>query len=95
MTSPLQPQVRKFRRAAGYSDEAYATCIIPSVNGEPHGVDMTITQAKALNLELSRAILEHEFIDGVRGPVRLAAQLGDVTLDEDVTEPRTRGWSRR
>lgn len=95
MTSPLQPQVRAFRREAGYSDEAYTTCIIPSVNGEPHGVDMTITQAKALNLELSRAILEHEVIDGVRGPVRLAAQLGDVTLDEDLTEPRTRGWSRR
>jgi hypothetical protein len=93
MTSPLQPRVRKFRREAGYSDEAYATCIIPSVNGAPHGVDMTITQARALSLELSRAILEYELIDEVGGPVRLAARCSDVTLEEGVPEPRTRGWS--
>ena len=93
MTSPLQPRVRRFRREANYSDEAYATCIIPSVNGEPHGVDMTITQARALSLELSRAILEYELIDGVNSQVRLAAQWSDVTLDEDLTEPRARGWS--
>ena len=95
MTSPLQPRVHKFRREASYSDEAYATCIIPSVNGEPHGVDMTITQARALSLELSRAILEYELIDGVKPPVRLAAQCSDAALDGDVTEPRTRAWSTR
>jgi hypothetical protein len=84
--------VRKFRREASYSDEAYATCIIPSVNGEPYGVDLTITQARALSLELSRAILEYELIDGDE-PVRFAAQRSDVALDEDATEPRARGWS--
>jgi hypothetical protein len=93
MTPPLQPRVRKFRREVSYSDEAYATCIIPTVNGAPHGVDMTITQAKALSLELSRAILEYELIDGVDGSVRLAAQWSDVPLDSDLPEPRTRGWS--
>jgi hypothetical protein len=64
MTSDVQPRVRKFRRQANYSDEAYTTCIIPSVNGSPHGVDITITQARALSLELSRAIFEYDLIEG-------------------------------
>jgi hypothetical protein len=62
MTSVLQPQVR--HRRASYSDEAYATCIIPSVNGSPHGVDMAITQARALSVELSRAIYEYDLVEG-------------------------------
>jgi hypothetical protein len=65
MTSDLQPRVRTFHREAGYSDEAYTTCIIPSVNGSPHGVDITITQARALSLELARAISEYEAADEV------------------------------
>jgi hypothetical protein len=64
MTSVLQPQVREFHRRASYSDEAYATCIIPSVNGSPHGVDMTITQARALSVELSRAIYAYDLVEG-------------------------------
>ena len=95
MTSPLQPRVRKFRHEAGYSAEAYATCVMPSVNGEPRCVDMTITQAKALNLELSRAIREYESLDGATGPVRMAVQWSDATLDDEVAEPHTRGWSTR
>ncbi|MDX6573953.1 MAG: hypothetical protein QOC86_3109 [Gaiellales bacterium] len=68
MTSVLQPQVREFHRQASYSDEAYTTCIIPSVNGSPHGVDMTITQARALSVELSRAIYEYDLVEGVDRP---------------------------
>jgi hypothetical protein len=64
MTSVLQPQVREFHRHASYSDEAYTTCIIPSVNGSPHGVDITITQARALTLELTRAIFEYDLMEG-------------------------------
>ena len=60
MTTDLQPRVRKFHREASYCDEPFSTCIIPSVSGSPHGVDITISQAKALSRELSRAILEYD-----------------------------------
>ena len=60
MTNGPQPRVRRFHREPGYSEEPYATCIIPSVSGSPHGVDITISQAKALSSELCRAILEYD-----------------------------------
>lgn len=51
---------------------------------------MTITQAKALSLELSRAILEHELNESEdrRRHVRLAAQWRDVPAAEIAEEPR-------
>jgi hypothetical protein len=66
MPTDPQSRVRAFRREASYSHEPYATCIVHAVNGSPHAFDVTITQAKALNLELSRAILEHEAVEGER-----------------------------
>ena len=67
MTNGPQPRVRRFHREPGYSEEPYATCIIPSVSGSPHGVDMTISQARAFSLELSRAIREYELSEGTEG----------------------------
>ena len=64
MRSDPQPRVRTFRREPSYSDEAYTTCIVHAVSGSPHAFDVTITQARALSLELSRAILEYELIEG-------------------------------
>jgi hypothetical protein len=66
MTPDPQPRVRPFRREPSYSDEVYATCIVHAVSGSPHAFDVTITQARALSLELSRAILEYEVIEGDR-----------------------------
>jgi hypothetical protein len=73
MTPDPQPRIRKFRREPSYSDEAYATCIAHAVNGSPHAFDVTISQARALSLELSRAILEYELIEGERAGVLAAA----------------------
>jgi hypothetical protein len=64
MPSAPQPRVRTFRHEPGYSDEAYATCIVYAVSGSPHTFDVTITQAKAFKLELARAIVEYELIQG-------------------------------
>ena len=66
MTTDPQPRIRAFRREPSYSEKAYATCIVHVVSGSPHAFDVTITQAKAIRLELSRAILEYELIEGDR-----------------------------
>ena len=63
MTSGLQPRVH-FHHEPSYSAEAHTTCIIPTVSGVPHGVDITITQARALSVELARAICECDLIEG-------------------------------
>jgi hypothetical protein len=75
MQTDPQPRVRAFRREASYSDEPYSTCIVHAVSGSPHAFDVTITQAKALSLELSRAILEYEVIEGDRVARAAAARL--------------------
>ncbi len=51
---------------------------------------MTITQARALSLELSRAILAHELVENNDRPghVRLAAQWRDVPVNQIEPEPR-------
>jgi hypothetical protein len=72
MTSDPQPRVRAFRREQSYSDEAYSTCIVHVVSGAPHAFDLTITQARAFSAELSRAILEHDLVEGGRAVAPVA-----------------------
>jgi hypothetical protein len=68
MTTVPQPVVRAFRRESTSSEEPYSTCVIQSVSGSPYGVDVTLSQAKALSLALSHAILEHELGEADRRP---------------------------
>jgi hypothetical protein len=69
MTTDPQPRVGRFRHEASCANHAISACVIQSVSGASYGLDMTVRQAKALSLELSRAILEYELIamdDGTR-----------------------------
>jgi hypothetical protein len=68
MTADPQPRVGAF------SDHAVSSCTIHAVGGGVHLVDVTLKQAKALSLELSRAILAYELVAmDKRQRIRLAA----------------------
>jgi hypothetical protein len=62
MTTDPQPRVGRFRHEASSPHHAISACVIQTVSGASHGLDMTVTQARALNLELSRAIVAYELI---------------------------------
>jgi hypothetical protein len=62
MTTDPKPRVGTFRFEARSPRQATSACVIHSAGGTPHGVEITVRQAKALNLELSRAIVAYELI---------------------------------
>jgi hypothetical protein len=74
MTADPQPRVGAFRHAPDRSDHAFSHCTIHAVGGRAHLVDVTLKQAKALSLELSREILAYELVAmDKRQTVRLSA----------------------
>ena len=62
MTTDPQPRVGTFRFEARSQKQAISACVIHSAGGTPHGVEITVRQARALSLALSRAILAYELI---------------------------------
>jgi hypothetical protein len=62
MTTDPKPRVGTFRFEARSPGRAVSACVIHSAGGTEHGVEITVRQARALNLELSRAILAYELI---------------------------------
>jgi hypothetical protein len=82
MTADPQPRVGAFHHASDHSDHAFSHCTIHAVGGRAHLVDVTLKQAKALSLELSREILAYELVAmDERQTIRLAAAaVTDVEL---------------
>jgi hypothetical protein len=83
MTADPQPRVGTFQHPPSDSDHAVSSCTIHAAGGGVHLVDVTLRQAKALSLELSRAILAYELVAmDKRQSIRLAAAaVTDVPVD--------------
>jgi hypothetical protein len=91
MTADPQPRVGPFQHTPDHPDHAQSRCTIHAVGGCAHLVDVTLKQAKALSLELSRAILAYELVAmDKRQTIRLAAAMTEIeAADLDASPPGT------
>jgi hypothetical protein len=92
MTADPQPRVGAFVYAPDQSDHAFSHCTIHAVGGKAHLIDVTLKQAKALSLELSREILAYELVAmDQRQTIRLAAAAVTDIETADLVPPTPGG----